>query len=70
MRSRCRRVCAVYCSVRWRPRRVRSDLLEVPEVMSCAALYILEAVEGGLRLLEVLEVRRRCAVCYSVCRRS
>jgi len=29
-------------------------LLEVPEVMRCVLLYILEAVMGGLCLLEAL----------------
>ena len=35
-----------------------------------SVLYILEAVEGGLYLLEVLdalEVSKVCDVCYSIC---
>ncbi len=35
-----------------------SEMLEVPEVMCCTLLYMLEAVEGELCLLEVLEVMR------------
>ena len=31
-------------------------MVEVPEVMRCVLLCILEAVEDGLRLVEVLEV--------------
>jgi len=31
-------------------------LIEVPEAMPCVLLYILKAGDGGLRLLEVLEV--------------
>jgi len=60
MRLNCWRVCAACCSVFWRPYRVSFCLLEVlevlealdvPEVMCCALLCILEAVEGGLCLL-------------------
>src|SRR6266480_4668720 len=38
--------------------------LEVPNVIRCLLLCMLEAVEGRLCLLEV---RRRCVVCYPVC---
>ena len=41
-------------------------LLDVPEVMRCMLLCILEAVEGELCLLtalEVLEVMRRVRIC-------
>jgi hypothetical protein len=35
------------------------EMLEVPEATRCVLLFMLEAVEGGLCLLEVLDVMRR-----------
>ena len=43
------------------------DVLDVPEVIRRVLLCMLEAAEGALCSLEVLDVRMRCAVCYSVC---
>ena len=40
-------------------------LLEVPEVMRCVLLCMLEAVEGGLCLLEILEAPKvMCCVLF------
>jgi len=41
-------------------------LIEVPEAMPCVLLYILKAGDGGLRLLEVLEVLEVPEVMYCV----